>query len=114
MYVIKSRAPSQSTGTKMTNQLGCYGSVLYHDADSRRCQACPFLDQCKIEVATNSIALRDWYESLVSNKDKATTKARKRAIQILAPEARVKRAASVPAVASTTTATKKQRDLAAC
>lgn len=62
----------------MTAAPGCFGSVMYHDAGSRRCMVCPHLDNCKLEVAENKQKLEEWAESIKSS-DRTTAAKRKRA-----------------------------------
>lgn len=60
-------------------KVGCYGSVLYHDPDGRRCSVCPVLADCKEQVAANRIKLDAALDAL-KKADKTTAKARKRAV----------------------------------
>lgn len=65
----------------MTDKIGCFGSVLYHDAERPRCTACPLLDQCAEETAINKVKLQKWYEEL---KENARTRKRACNMQVVA------------------------------
>lgn len=67
------------------NTVGCFGSVVYHDPEGRRCNACPLLDKCKEEVVTNRVKL-DTALAAIKTADKSTAKARKRAMKVLASD----------------------------
>jgi hypothetical protein len=45
-------------------ELGCFGSVLYHDASSKRCEGCAFLQDCTSETAKNKSVLSVWFKTL--------------------------------------------------
>lgn len=77
----------------MNDQIGCFGSVLYHDAASRRCSNCPQLSECKIETAANKEKLDQWFASLTDDNKKR--KRGERGVQaISAPIATPRAAAS--------------------
>jgi adenine-specific DNA glycosylase len=62
------------------SKIGCFGSVLYHDATQRQCSVCPFVDDCAAEVNKNKAALDKWYndltaESKVPAKDRRAKRA---------------------------------------
>lgn len=78
----------------MTTEIGCFGSVLYHDAESRRCSVCPMLEACKVTTAENKTKLDAWYDTLVTSKSKA---ARNAAATGFAPVATTTRTPSVAA-----------------
>lgn len=66
----------------MTAAPGCFGSVMYHDAESRRCTVCPHLDNCKSAVAENKQKLEEWAQS-IRGSDRSTAAKRKRACSAL-------------------------------
>lgn len=51
----------------MTDKIGCFGSVLYMDSESKRCAACPLLSACSTEVEVNRKKLVAWREEIRSN-----------------------------------------------
>lgn len=86
----------------MNDRIGCFGSVLYHAADSARCQACPLFQDCAAQVTKNAAELQEWYEALIDAAPNARSKRKmgQRGIKtIRAPEA-------MPIKRATVTATK--------
>jgi hypothetical protein len=103
----------------MTIEYGCFGSVLYHDAKSRRCQACPRLESCATEAAENKTKMKTWYDDMLASKSSTT----RRKMAAIGPQTKdtpkrtqSRRAASVAVErknesgASTTTLNKKPRE----
>lgn len=76
----------------MSNKVGCFGSILYHDADSRRCGACPHMAACAEQVATNKEQLSEWFAKLQAG-NKAAKITRK---MVSVPSAAVASSTSTP------------------
>ncbi len=103
----------------MTNKLGCFGSIIYHDAEHRRCKACPFLAECSQEVAENKEKLTSWYKTLTTTS-KSARKTRKMGSVGIAPSVKATRTPSTAATSTvamqnddgvaTTTLNKKPRE----
>lgn len=52
----------------MSVQPQCFGSVLYHDAEARRCNACPLLETCIVKVAENQAVVKSWLNDITAAK----------------------------------------------
>lgn len=64
--------------------VGCFGSVVYFDPQGRRCNACSLKGDCQVKVTENESQLGALMAKL-QGKDKATSKARKRAMSVAGP-----------------------------
>lgn len=63
--------------------VGCFGSVVYFDPEGRRCNACSLKGDCQVKVTENEAQLGELMVKL-RGKDKTTSKARKRAMSMVA------------------------------
>lgn len=83
----------------MDEKIGCFGSVLYHDAESKRCQGCPLLSECSSEARSNKDKLNTWFVALRDQgKTRSSKQAGARGMQaIAAPTAAPRVVASVTA-----------------
>lgn len=86
----------------MSQNPGCFGSVLYHDTDGRRCSVCPLKEACSSKVSESKGVLDTWFKDLVaSNKSvRSAQKARK----VVAPNVVVSAPTADPQTQAKTTA----------
>jgi hypothetical protein len=78
----------------MDSQPGCFGSILYRALKTRRCQQCPFVEDCGKLTEQNQVKLDEWEASLRESQtvSKSQRKMAARGIKpIAAPVASEKR-----------------------